>query len=225
MRRLQNRREAGRLLATRLQNYANRSDVLVLGLPRGGVPVAYEIATALHLPLDVCIVRKVGVPGRKELAMGAIGPGEVMAVNQEIIDAWKISPPVFQQVVDQERQELQRRDRLYRGTKPPLDVGDRTIILVDDGIATGSTLLAAIATLRLQHPNSIVVAVPIAPRSLYSTLQHQVNRLICLMTPKLFSAISCWYKDFSQTSDEEVQALLETEAINRSPSPIPTVSP
>jgi predicted phosphoribosyltransferase len=208
MKRLKNRQEAGRLLAAKLQDYADQSDVLVLGLPRGGVPVAFEIATALNLPLDVCVVRKIGVPSRKELAMGAIGPGEVMTVNQEIIDHWEISDFAFQEVVDQERIELQRRDRLYRGTKPPLNIKNRTVILVDDGIATGSTLLAAIATLRQQKPNHIIVAVPIVPRSFYLTLQHQVDQLICLIAPIVFSAISYWYDDFSQTSDEEVQNLL-----------------
>jgi putative phosphoribosyl transferase len=216
MKRLQNRREAGRLLATKLQDYANRSDVLVLGLPRGGVPVAFEIATALHVLLDVCIVRKIGVPGRQELAMGAIGYGEVMTVNQEIIDSWGISAAAFQQVVDQERRELQRRDRLYRGNKPPLNLKDRTVILVDDGIATGSTLLAAIATLRPLHPHALIVAVPVAPRSFCLNLQQQVDRLICLIAPTVFSAISCWYEDFSQTSDQEVQALLNSQSINYS---------
>lgn len=216
MKRLRNRREAGRLLAAKLQGYANRSDVLVLGLPRGGVPVAFEIATALHVLLDICIVRKIGVPGRKELAMGAIGPGEVMTVNQDVIDHWEISPSLFQQVVDQERIELQRRDRLYRDSKPPLDVKDRTVILVDDGIATGSTLLAAIATLGLGQPSHIIVAVPVAPRSFCRSLQPQVDRLISLIAPKLFSAISCWYEDFSQTSDVEVQTLLKIQQLNYS---------
>lgn len=214
MKRLKNRREAGRLLAAKLQDYAHRSDVLVLGLPRGGVPVAFEIATALNVVLDVCIVRKIGVPGRKELAMGAIGPGEVMTVNQDVIDSWEISPTAFQNVVNQERIELQRRDRLYRGNKPPLNVKDRTVILVDDGIATGSTLQAAIATLRPSQPRQIIVAVPVAPRCFCLNLQHQVDRLICLTAPLVFSAISCWYEDFSQTLDPEVQALLNSQSLN-----------
>ncbi|MGB3535537.1 MAG: phosphoribosyltransferase [Microcoleaceae cyanobacterium] len=224
MKRLKNRLEAGRLLSEKLQNYANRSDVLVLGLPRGGVPVAFEIATALHVLLDVCIVRKIGVPSHKELAMGAIGPGEVLTVNQEVVDNWGISDSVFQSVVEQERIELQRRDRLYRGTNPPVNVTDRTIILVDDGIATGSTLLAAIATLRHQQPSNIIVAVPVAPRSFCLKLQQQIDRLICLIAPTRFSAISCWYKDFSQTSDEEVQTLLKIHKLNSSSSPIPDIT-
>ncbi len=213
MRRLKNRREAGRLLALRLRSYANRSDVLVLGLPRGGVPVAFEIATALNLPLDVCIVRKLGVPDRKELAMGAIGSGDVIAVNPEIIDSWNISPSAFQQVLDQERQELQRRNHLYRETKPVLNVRDRTIILVDDGIATGSTLLAALATLKQQNPHHLIVVVPVAPRSIYPMLKNKIDRFISLITPQQLSAISCWYEDFSQTSDQDVQLLLETQSI------------
>lgn len=220
MKRLKNRQEAGHLLAAKLQDYAHQSDGLVLGLPRGGVPVASEIAIALDLPLDICIVRKIGVPDRKELAMGAIGPGEVMTVNQEIIDNWDISDSTFQQVVDQERIELQRRERLYRGKKSPLNVKNRTVILVDDGIATGSTILAAIATLRQQKPSQIIVAVPVAPRSFCLTLQHQVDRLICLIAPIVFSAISCWYDDFSQTSDEEVQTLLAMQQFNSSSSSI-----
>ncbi|MGK7872817.1 MAG: phosphoribosyltransferase [Xenococcaceae cyanobacterium] len=209
---LQNRTEAGRLLASKLAAYANRSDVLVLALPRGGVPVAFEIAKALNVPLDICLVRKLGVPKRKELAMGAIAMGGVMVINHDVVDWLHISKKMIDQVAAQEWQELERRDRLYRGNRPVPDMSNRTIILVDDGIATGSTLRAAIAALRQQQPKTIVVAVPVAPPSTCKELKAEVDKVVCLRTPEPLYSISLWYEDFSQTTDGEVRNLLARAA-------------
>ncbi len=209
---LPNRTEAGRLLAKKLTAYANRPDVLVLGLPRGGVPVAFEVAKALNLPLDICLVRKLGVPGHKELAMGAIAMGGVMVLNDEVIKWRRISRQAIDAVARRERLELGRRDRLYRGDRPIPDLRNRTVILIDDGIATGSTLRAAIAALRKLQPKSIVVAVPVAPPSTCNQLQAEVDEVVCLRTPEPLSSISLWYEDFSQTTDEEVRHLLARAA-------------
>jgi putative phosphoribosyl transferase len=213
MRRFRNRTEAGQMLATELVAYANRSDVLVLGLPRGGVPVAYEVAKALNVPLDICLVRKLGVPSNRELAMGAIGTGGVMVINQEIVRSLRISPEAIERVVAQEQQELERRERAYRGTRPLPDLESRTIILIDDGIATGSTLRAGIATLRQHQPQSIVVAVPVAPLSTCNDLKAEVDKVVCLLTPETFNSISLWYADFTQTTDEEVRKLLAEQSL------------
>jgi putative phosphoribosyl transferase len=207
--RFRDRTEAGERLAARLADYANRSDVLVLGLPRGGVPVAYQIAKALNAPLDVWLVRKLGVPGQEELAMGAIASGGVMVLNNEIIRSLGISRKVIHQVAVAEKQELERRDQAYRGHRLPAMIQDRTIILVDDGIATSSTLRAAIAALQQQHPHQIVVAAPVAPPSVCESLRSTVDQVICLETPEPLYSIGMWYVDFSQTTDEEVQALLQ----------------
>ncbi len=204
----ENRTEAGRLLAAKLTDYTNRPDVIVLALPRGGVPVASEIAQQLNLPLDVCLVRKLGVPGRKELAMGAIASRGVRIINHEVVDWLHLSPDVIEQVAQNEQQELERRDLLYRQNRPLPEIRDRTIILVDDGIATGATLKAAIATLQQQQPKAIVVAVPLAPPTTCQTLTTEVERVVCLRTPDPLHSISLWYQDFSQTTDEEVQQLL-----------------
>ncbi len=203
-----NRKEAGCLLASRLKKYANRSDVMVLGLPRGGIPVAYEIAKSLHVVLDVCLVRKLGVPANKELAMGAIAPGKVMQINEDIIEYWQVSQPAFEEVLGIEREELQRRESLYRQGRFPLNLQDQIVILVDDGVATGSTLFVAIEVMRSHEPKAIVVAVPIAPPMICQQLEEQVSQVVCLIQPKMLNAISFWYDDFSQTSDEEVQHLL-----------------
>ena len=205
---LPNRTEAGRWLASRLKAYTNRSDVLVLGLPRGGVPVAFEVAKVLQAPLDICLVRKLGVPKRKELAMGAIASGNVMVINDEVVDWLQISPETIAQVVATEQQELERRDHLYREGRPMPVVINQTVILVDDGIATGSTLMAAIETLKQQQPKSIIVAVPVAPLSVYQKLKTVVDEVVCLITPESFRSISLWYEDFSQTTDEDVRYLL-----------------
>lgn len=210
--RFQNRTEAGQLLAEKLAAYANRPDVLVLGLPRGGVPVAFEVAKALNVPLDICLVRKLGVPEQPELAMGAIATGGVMVLNDNAIQWQGISKEAIDTVAATEQQELERRDRIYRGDRPIPDVSQRTIILIDDGIATGSTLRAAIATLRQQQAECIVVAVPVAPSSTCNELKAEVDKVVCLITPESLCSISLWYEDFSQTTDEEVCNLLAQAA-------------
>jgi putative phosphoribosyl transferase len=205
-----NRVEAGRLLATQLKKaYANCLDLAVLGLPRGGVPVAFEVAKALNAPLDICLVRKLGVPWQKELAMGAIAPQGVIAINYEIVHQCGISREEIEEVAAVEREELERRECLYRGDRPPLGVAGRTLILVDDGIATGSTLRAAIVALRSQHPAQIVVATPVAPPSTCRELQSVADAVVALMTPDPFVAIGLWYEDFSQVADDEVCRLLD----------------
>jgi putative phosphoribosyl transferase len=210
---LRNRTQAGQLLAKKLTVYANRSDVIVLGLPRGGVPVAFELAQALNVPLDICLVRKLGVPGQEELAMGAIGWGDVMTINEDVVNWLGISRDTIARVAGMEQQELQRRDRMYRGDRPIPDVQHRTVILVDDGIATGSTIRAAITTLRQQQPDQIVVAVPVASPITCNQLKAEVDQVVCLIAPASLSSISLWYKDFSQTTDAEVCNLLAQAAV------------
>jgi predicted phosphoribosyltransferase len=202
------RSEAGQVLATMLKHYADRQDVLVLALPRGGVPVAYEVAKALHAPLDVFLVRKLGVPGHEELAMGAIATGGVRVINQEVVRMLHIPDEVIDAVTAREQQELRRREHLYRDDLPPPHVQGRTVILIDDGLATGSTMRAAVAALRQQHPARIVVAVPVAAPSTCSELQAEVDEIICAYTPEPFYGVGFWYEDFSQISDKEVHDLL-----------------
>ncbi|MDJ0536011.1 MAG: phosphoribosyltransferase [Xenococcaceae cyanobacterium MO_207.B15] len=202
--------EAGRLLARTLKpNYANNPDVLVLGLPRGGVPVAYQIAKLLHAPLDICVVRKLGLPGRKEVAMGAIASPEIMELDEGLIAELKISEKALKEVIVRELQELQRRERVYRGSRPAPNLSNRTIILVDDGVATGNTLKAAISIIKQQQPKEIVVAVPVAPPDIYEQLEAEVEKVVCLAAPEPFHAVSLWYEDFSPTTDEQVCMLLE----------------
>ena len=203
-----NRREAGRLLAERLTAYASRPDVLVLALPRGGVPVAYEVAQALGAPLDIFIVRKLGIPGYEELAMGAVATGGVRVLNEQIVGGLRIPEYIIDGVAAQEQQELARRERLYRGGRPPPEVRGKTIILVDDGLATGATMLAAVKALRQQQPARIVVAVPTAAAETCEELRKEVDEVICAMTPQPFEAVGRWYEDFTQTTDEEVRELL-----------------
>ena len=202
------RTEAGQLLARKLTAYANRSDVLVLALPRGGAPVAFEVAKALRVPLDICLVCKLGVPGRKELAMGAIAKDNVLVIDKGVLEWLGISREVIEQVATIERQELQRRDRIYRGNRSMPNVQRRTVILVDDGIATGSTVRAAIATLRQQQPAQIVVAVPVASASTCKDLTTEVEKVVYVRSPEAIGSISHWYANFSQTTDEEVCSLL-----------------
>ena len=211
------RRDAGRQLARLLELYANQPDVLVFGLPRGGVPVAYEVALALGAPLDVFLVRKLGVPGHEELAMGAIASGGVRVLNEELVADLRIPRDRVEAVVAREEAELLRRDRLYRGDRPPPEVQGKTVILVDDGLATGSTMLAAIAALRPQQPARLVCAVPIASRTVCEEIRSVVDEMICAATPDTFYAVGVWYEDFRPTSDEEVQALLR-QAASRRPS-------
>jgi erythromycin esterase-like protein/predicted phosphoribosyltransferase len=203
-----NRREAGRLLASKLSAYANRPDVLVLALPRGGVPVAYEVARALGAPLDVFVVRKLGVPGYEELAMGAVATGGVRVLNHQLVSRLGIPDHLIDSVTEQEQQELIRRERIYRGGRPPPDVSDRTVILVDDGLATGSTMHAAIEALRQLQPARIVVAVPTAPPETCEEMRAKVDDVICAITPEPFHAVGLWFQDFAQTTDEEVRNLL-----------------
>jgi len=204
-----NRTVAGLMLAQELYKYTNQENLLVLALPRGGVPVAFEVAVALHVPLDVCLVRKLGAPGHEELAMGAIAASGVRILNHHVINSLGIDDQIIQQVTAQELEELQRRDLVYRQDRPPLDITNKTVILIDDGIATGATMLAAIALLRQQQPAKIVVAVPIAPPSIYEQLHSLVDEIICLFTPETMSAIGFWYQNFTQTTDDIVCQLLE----------------
>ena len=204
-----NRTEAGRLLAKKLKlTYASRPDVLVLGLPRGGVPVASEVAKVLNAPLDICIVRKLGVPGHKELAMGAIATGGIKVLNEGLVRSLKISQKALEEVANKEQQELERRERLYRGDHPVPDLSHRTIILVDDGIATGSSIEAAISTIKQQQPERIIVAVPVAPPDVCQELKEEVDEVVCLLTPEWLYSISLWYDDFSPTTDAEVRLSL-----------------
>jgi len=203
-----NRREAGRTLAARLAAYADQSDVVVLALPRGGVPVAFEVAQALHAPLDVFLVRKLGVPGQRELAMGAIASGNVRVLNDDVVRTLRIPNDVIDAVAAKERAELQRREHAYRGNRPACDVRGRTVILVDDGLATGSTMRAAIAGLRQQGPEHIVVAVPVGAAETCAEFQDEADEAICARTPEPFYAVGLWYQDFSQTTDAEVRDLL-----------------
>jgi predicted phosphoribosyltransferase len=202
------RREAGRVLAGNLTAYANRPDVRVLALPRGGVPVAYEVARTLGAPLDVFVVRKLGVPGHEELAMGAVATGGVRALNHDVVEGLRIPPSVIDAVTEREQEELARRERLYRGDRPPPDVYGKTVILVDDGLATGATMHAAVAALRQQAPARIVVAVPVGAPETCESLRAEVDGVVCAVEPESFHAVGRWYDDFSQTTDDEVRALL-----------------
>ena len=206
------RAEAGKRLAAQLTEYADRPGVLVLALPRGGVPVAFEVAEALGAPLDIILVRKLGVPGHDELAMGAIASGGVRVLNEEVVKHLRIRGEVIDAVAADEQRELERRERAYRGDRPAPDVRGKTVILVDDGLATGSTMRAAAAALRQQQPARIVVAVPVAAPQTCDEYRMGVDEIICAVTPEPFQAVGLWYKDFSQTTDEEVHDLLRRAA-------------
>src|SRR5438270_1900283 len=206
--RFRNRHEAGRSLAEKLTAYANRPDVLVLALPRRGVPVAYEMARALGAPLDVFVVRKMGVPGYEELAMGAVATGGVRVLNDQIVQRLGISQYIIDAVAAREQQELARRERLYRGGRPPPDVRGRTVILVDDGLATGATMRAAIMALRQLQPARIIVAIRTASPETCEELKAEVDEVVCAITPEPFLAVGHCYEEFSQTPDEEVRDVL-----------------
>jgi putative phosphoribosyl transferase len=212
--RFQNRSDAGSLLAAKLSLYAHQPDVVVLGLPRGGVPVAYEVAHALGVPLDIMVVRKLGVPGARELAMGALASGGICLENHQVVASYRIPAYVFQSVVDREERELERRERLYRGDAPALDVHDRTIILVDDGIATGSTVRAALAALRLRQPTRIIVATPVAAAETVAILRTECDELVSLLAPEDFFSVGAWYDEFAETGDEEIRSLLDRQAVS-----------
>jgi len=207
-----NRTEAGQKLARHLTRYANRSDVIVLGIPRGGVTVAFEVATALEAPLDVFVLRKLGVPGREELAFGAIGGRGVRVLDPDVIESLGLSQLDIELVTLAEKLELKRREREYRGARNPLEVRGSTVILVDDGIATGSSIRAAIRALRQMNPARIVVATPVAPASTCNRLRSDVDELVCVETPEPFYGVGQFYRDFSQVSDEEVNELLDRAA-------------
>jgi len=217
---LRDRREAGRLLARELQRYANRPDVIVLGLPRGGVPVAYEVAKALNVPLDVFVVRKLGLPGHEEFAIGAIASGGLRLLNLPFIHVNGIPEDALAEAIEREEKELARREHAYREARPPPEVSGKTAILVDDGLATGASMQAAVMALRKARPDRVIVAVPVAPKETCDALRAIADEVICAATPEPFRAVGLWYRDFEQTSDQEVKKLLEdarmvrTEPVN-----------
>ena len=218
--RFEDRREAGRLLAQRLTKYAHRPEVIVLGLPRGGVPVAFEVASALGVPLDVFLVRKLGVPRQPELAMGAIASGGAFVLNDDVVSYLAIPRVEILNVAAREQLELERREHLYRGDRPTPSLKDRTVIVVDDGLATGSSMRAAVAALSRLGPARVVIAVPVAPAATYRELMDEVDEIVAYVVPPDFDGVGRWYADFSQTTDEEVCELLsqstqhQTAAVN-----------
>jgi len=206
--RFQDRAEAGRRLADALREYAGRPDVVVLALPRGGVPVGYEVARELGAPLDVFLVRKLGVPGHEELAMGALASGGVKVLNPDVVEMLSVPDRVIDDVAAREGEELRRRERAYRDDRPPPDLRGKTVVLVDDGLATGSTMRAAAEALRLQGPGRLVVAVPVGAAETCDALRKVADEVVCEVTPEPFYAVGLWYRDFSQTTDDEVRAFL-----------------
>ncbi|MDB6024718.1 MAG: phosphoribosyltransferase [Verrucomicrobiales bacterium] len=221
-RRFSNRREAGRELAKKLRHYAYHPEAMVLALPRGGVPVAYEIASELHLPLHVFVVRKLGVPGHEELAMGAVASGGTYFLNRPIVQQLGVSDRRIEAVLDDEKAEVERREKEY-GADHPLDLQDRTIILVDDGLATGSTMRAAVRALREKSPHKIVIAVPVAPLETFQEFENEGEEMVVVLSPEIFFAVGEWYDDFEQVSDEEVREILrraEKQHANSSTKPV-----
>jgi putative phosphoribosyl transferase len=214
-RRFRDRTDAGQQLAGKLTRYAEEPDLLVLALPRGGVPVAYEVARALGAPLDIFLVRKLGVPGHEELAMGAIATGGVRVLNEQVVQMAGITEDQIAAVATDEKRELERRDREYRSGRPAPEVQGRVVILIDDGLATGATMRAAAVTLRSQGPARLIVAVPVAARETCEAFQDEVDEVVCAETPEPFFGVGMWYEDFSQTTDQEVRALLERSASPR----------
>lgn len=203
-----NRTEAGQVLADALTHLRGQPDVVVLALPRGGVPVAFEVARELNAPLDIFLVRKLGVPGHEELAMGAIATGGVRVLNPGVVQALGIEPEAIDEVAGRERRELDRREREYRGDRPEPELAGRTAVLVDDGLATGSTMRAAATAVRQQNPGKLIVAVPVAAPDTCEEFRAEVDEIVCPRTPEPFHAVGLWYEDFSQTTDEEVRELL-----------------
>jgi putative phosphoribosyl transferase len=204
--------DAGRRLAAGLSRYANQPDLLILALPRGGVPVAYEVARELHAALDVFLVRKLGFPGHPELAMGAIATGGVRILDEQLIKTYEVPSDAIEYVTQLEQRELERREKLYRDGRPAPDVRDHTVILIDDGLATGSTMRAAVEALRAEGARKIVVAVPIAPVDTCEAMRKEVDEIVCAVTPEPFRAVGIWYADFSETSDDEVRELIARAA-------------
>lgn len=206
--RFKNRSEAGKLLASRLERYKNHDDLHVLALPRGGVPVAFEIAQALRTTLDVFLVRKLGVPGHEELAMGAVASCRVRLLQRDVLDAFHVSPSTLEAVTETELRELQRREQLYRGSRSAPDIHDHTVILVDDGIATGSTMRVAAAAINRQGPKCLIAVAPVAAPEACSKLKAEVDEVICVEMPQAFSSVGSWYEDFSEVMDDEVREFL-----------------
>jgi putative phosphoribosyl transferase len=206
------RRDAGRKLAEKLTAYSNRPDVIVLALPRGGVPVAYEVALALNTPLDIFIVRKLGLPGHEEFAIGAIASGGIRVLNNRIVQKLEIPQEVIEGLIRQELQELKRQEHAYRGNRPVLEVRNHVVILVDDGLATGASMRAAVAGLYAQNARRIIIAVPTAAPEVCEAFESIVDEIICATTPEPFYGVGMWYEDFSQTTDEEVQKFLQQTA-------------
>jgi putative phosphoribosyl transferase len=206
------RADAGKKLAKKLSEYANRSDVIILSLPRGGVPVAFEVAKELNVKMDVFIVRKLGVPGNEELAMGAIASDNIRVLNEDVIRSFQIPQSVIDEVAVNELRELERRERLYRGNRPKPDISGSTVILIDDGLATGATMRAAAAAVKTKNPAKIVIAVPTAASDTCSAFENEVDKTICVATPEPFYGVGAWYEDFSQTTDKEVCELLNKAA-------------
>ena len=216
--RFRDRHEAGRFLAAQLDAYAGLANLVVLALPRGGVPVAYEVAHALGAPLDVFLVRKLGVPGHEELAMGAIAEGGLRVINHQVVRGLRIPDSAIEDATRREQEELARRGQLYRGDRPPIQLAGKTAILVDDGLATGASMRVAARAVTQQGPKKLVLAVPVAPPETCENLRLEADEVICALTPPLFSSVGAWYDDFTQTTDEEVRDLLESSA------PLPTAA-
>lgn len=225
--RFRNRHHAGRVLARALEVYARRPDVLVLGLPRGGVPVAYEVARELWAPLDVLLVRKLGAPGHEEVAMGAIAAGAQL-IHRATVEALEVTPAELDAVIRTEERELDRRERAYRGRGPRPAIAGRTVILVDDGLATGASMRVAVAALRAEEPDRVVIAVPVCAPTSCTELAQEVDDLVCVLTPTSFNAVSTWYEDFTQVTDAEVRALLDRSAHEQAEhvhDPVPAAGP
>jgi putative phosphoribosyl transferase len=213
------RKEAGRYLAGKIEEYAERKDVIILALPRGGVPVAFEVSTALKLPLDIFLVRKLGVPGQEELAMGAIASGGVRVLNEQIVQDLGIPDYAIAAAAAQEQRELERREKLYRRDMDPLDVKGKSVILIDDGLATGASMRAAALALRQLKAKEVIVAVPVAAPDTCEAFRSEVDRVVCAKTPEPFFGVGMWYENFSQTTDQEVIELLEKANHERSKAP------
>lgn len=215
MRRFKDRIEAGQLLAQALARYKNHPNLLVLALPRGGVPIAHQVAKGLNAPMDIFVVRKLGMPGHEELAMGAIASGSVRIINQDVVREYNIPDDVIEAVTAKEQEELERREQKYRQGLPPLDVKNKTVILVDDGLATGATMWAAVSALREQQPALLIVGVPAAAKATCDAFRPIVDDIVCVITPEPFYAVGIWYEDFSQTTDEEVHQLMKQQKAKR----------
>jgi putative phosphoribosyl transferase len=209
------RTDAGKRLAERLSEYANREDVLILALPRGGVPVAFEVAKELNVKMDVFIVRKLGVPGNEELAMGAIASGNIRVLNEDVVRSFRIPQKVIDEATANELRELERRERIYRGNRPAPKISGMTVILIDDGLATGATMRAAVAAVKSQNPAKVIITVPVAAPDTCSAFRKEVDEVICVATPEPFYGVGAWYEDFSQTTDKEVIELLDRAEKNK----------